>query len=171
MSATRHPSASLLLRSIALLLVWSYCAELPAFAAHKAHPASKRDEKHEIEMMEEQWRAAQLAGDVAAMDRLLADDFVGISMTGQANTKMQQLERIRSRSLVLTRIDLSDRKIKLVGTVAIVTSLVQVEGSNEGSSMHGTYRYTRIYQRLPSGVWKTTNFEATRVPQGVSRPS
>ena len=29
--------------------------------------------------------------------------------------------------------------------------------------MHGTYRYTRVYSRLPSGTWKITNFEATRV--------
>ncbi len=135
-------------------------------AAKKISAGSKRDSRHIVESLEDQWRAAQLTADVSAMDRLLADDFVGISITGQANTKTQQLDRIRNRRLVLTRIDLSDRKIKLLGTVAIVTSLAQVEGTNEGEPMKGTYRYTRVYQRLASGTWKTTNFEATRVPQG-----
>nr|WP_179490055.1 nuclear transport factor 2 family protein [Granulicella arctica] len=132
--------------------------------------ASRHDAKREIEVLEEQWRTALIAGDVAALDRLMSDDFIGISMTGQVNTKMQQLDRVRNRTLVITKMDLSDVKIKLVGSVAIVTSLSQIEGMNDGLSMQGTFRYTRVYQRLPSGVWETTNFEATRVPGGRRPP-
>lgn len=141
------------------------------FAAHNGlaiqrpvHLGSKRDARHEIEALEEQWRVAQMSGDIATIDRLLADDFVGISMTGQANTKSQQLDRFRNRTLVLTKIDLDDRKIKLLGSVAVVTCLARVEGTNEGESMQGNYRYTRVYQRI-AGAWKTTNFEATRIPK------
>jgi len=132
--------------------------------AKVTRPESKHNEKREIEVLEEQWSAAQVAGDVATIDQLLSDDFIGISMTGQANTKAQQIDRFKSRRLVITKISLKDRKIKLVGGVAIVTSRADVEGVNEGEAMKGVFRYTRVYQRLPSGVWKTTNFEATRVP-------
>lgn len=135
--------------------------------AHYAFAGGKQQKKHDIkrqvEVLEEQWRKAQLAGDVATMDRMLADDFVGISMSGQLNTKAQQLDRVKSRRLVVTRIDLTDRKVKLVGSVAIVTSQAEVEGTNESQAMHGLYRYTRIYQRLPGGEWKITSFEATRI--------
>ncbi len=124
----------------------------------------KHDYKREVELLEEQWRAAQLAGDVNAMDKLLSDDYVGISMTGQVNTKAQQLSRIRSHSFVLTRIELGEMKIKLVGEVAIVTVRASVEGTNEGVPINGVFRYTRIYQHLPDGGWKITNFEATRIP-------
>ena len=64
---------------------------------------------------------------------------------------------------MLTKIELTDVKVKLIGTTAVVTSLADVDGTNEGAPMHGTYRYTRVYSRLPSGNWKITNFEATRV--------
>lgn len=64
---------------------------------------------------------------------------------------------------MITKIDLSDRKVKLVGSIAIVTSQAEVEGTNESEAMHGLYRYTRIYQRLPNGEWKITSFEATRI--------
>ena len=136
------------------------------FASAEAHRPreSKRDEKRQIEDLEERWRRALIADDVAAADNLLSEDYVGISMSGQANTKMQQLERFRTHRLVIVRMQMSDSKVKLVGPVAIVTALAQVEGTNEGVSMTGKFRYTRIYQRLPSGVWKTTNFEATRIP-------
>jgi len=108
---------------------------------------------------------AQLNDDIGQMDRLLSDDYVGITMNGQVVTKAQQLERMRSRQLELTKIDLTDVKVKLIGTTAIVTSQANVEGTNEGTPMHGTYRYTRVYSRLPSGLWKITNFEVTRVTQ------
>jgi ketosteroid isomerase-like protein len=131
-------------------------------AAAKAHE-KKHDTKKQVEALEEQWRVAQLAGDVGTMDKMLADDFIGISMSGQVNTKAQQLERVRTRKLVVTKVELSDMKVKLVGTIAIVTCQAEVEGTNESGSMKGLYRYTRIYQRLPIGEWKITSFEATRI--------
>jgi ketosteroid isomerase-like protein len=54
--------------------------------------------------------------------------------------------------------------VKLIGSIAIVTSRAEVEGTNDGVPVRGTFRYTRVYQRLPSGMWKITSFEATRVP-------
>jgi ketosteroid isomerase-like protein len=130
----------------------------------------KHDAKRQVEALEEQWRQAQLIGDVGAMDKLLSDDYIGITMTGQVNTKTQQLDRMRMHKIALTKLDLGDRQVKLVGAIAIVTSRAEVEGTNEGAPVKGTYRYTRVYQRLPSGAWKITSFEATRVP-GRKNPS
>jgi ketosteroid isomerase-like protein len=135
-----------------------------AMAAPIPHKEHKREARREIEAVEEEWRTAQLAGDVATMSKLLADDYFGISIAGQLNNKTQQLERLQKHTLVLTKIDVSDVKIKLLGRVAIVTSLAEIEGMNDGESMHGTYRYTRVYKRYPDGSWKITNFEVTRVP-------
>src|ERR1700728_715743 len=136
-----------------------------AFAIHmQPLHEKKHDAKRQVEALEEQWRQAQLAGDVATMDKLLSDDYIGISMTGQVNTKMQQLERMRMHKVALTKLDLGDRQVKLIGSIAIVTSRAEVEGTNDGAPIRGTFRYTRVYQRLPSGAWKITSFEATRVP-------
>jgi ketosteroid isomerase-like protein len=137
----------------------------PAFAGHmQPLHEKKHDAKRQVEAIEEQWRQAQLAGDVATMDSLLSDDYIGISMTGQVNTKIQQLDRMRNHKIVLSRLDLGEMQVKLIGSIAIVTSRAEVEGTNEGMPVKGTYRYTRVYQRLPTGGWKITSFEATRVP-------
>src|ERR1700733_3555914 len=136
-----------------------------AFALHmQPLHEKKHDAKKQVEALEEEWRQAQLSGDVAAMDKLLSDDYIGISVTGQVNTKMQQLDRMRSHKFVLTKLQLGEMQVKLVGSIAIVTSRAEVEGTNEGVPVQGTFRYTRVYQRLPSGAWKITSFEATRVP-------
>lgn len=123
----------------------------------------KPDYRRQILELEELWRTAQISGDIAAMDKLLSEDYVGITMNGQVVTKMQQLDRIRSRQVEVTKIQLSDVKVKLISNTAIVTSQADVEGTGDGAPLHGTYRYTRVYTRLPSGSWKITNFEATRV--------
>ena len=152
--------------TVGILCLILLTAAGPYVAAAKApKPAKKPDYKRQVEQLEELWRVAQLNDDIGQMDRLLSDDYVGITMNGQVVTKAQQLERMRSRQLELTKIDLTDVKVKLIGTTAIVTSQANVEGTNEGTPMHGTYRYTRVYSRLPSGLWKITSFEVTRVTQ------
>lgn len=143
------------------ILLVTLCS-FPA-SAKGSKSAKKPDFKRQVEQLEEIWRVSQLNGDIAEMDKLLSDDYVGITMNGQVVTKMQQLDRMRTRQYVLTKIELNDVKVKLIGTTAIVTSQAEVEGTNEGNSIRGTYRYTRVYSRLPSGTWKITNFEATRV--------
>jgi ketosteroid isomerase-like protein len=145
---------------MAVVLVACFIACAQAQQSHKQ--PKKHDIRKQVEALEEKWRTAQLSGDVATMDKMLADDFIGISMSGQVNTKAQHLERIRTHKLVLTKIDLDDMKVKLVDSVAIVTSQADVEGTSEGTPVKGIYRYTRVYQHLPSGEWKITSFEATR---------
>ena len=148
-------------RMVLAFLVCFFLVPLPAHAWQ-----AKRDVKRQIEQLENQWRTAQLAGDIPTMDHMLSDDYVGITMTGQVTTKAQQMTRFRSRSLVLTRLDMQDVKIKLVGQVAIVTVKARVEGTSDVKRIDGEYRYTRIYHQLASGAWKITNFEATRISHG-----
>ncbi len=127
----------------------------------------KRVERREIAALESQWRQAQISEDILSMDHLLADDFLGITAAGQVVTKSQQLDRMRSRQLAITRLDMSDTKIKISGKLAVVTSLVRLEGTADGAPLHGYFRYTRVYQREPGDGWKITNFEATRVPNAA----
>lgn len=139
-------------------------ALLPACALAGRKHGKAPKVRQQIMQLEEQWRTAQLSGDAASMDQLLSDDYVGITATGEVRTKAQQLDRMRSHDFTLTRLDVSDTKIKLVGAVAIVTSLAQFEGTNQGKPVQGSSRYTRVYQRLGTGLWKITNFEATHIP-------
>jgi ketosteroid isomerase-like protein len=129
---------------------------------HKTHHV-KRMERKQVEQLEEQWRQAMLSDDVSSMDKLLSDDYLGVTAGGDMVTKMQQLDRMRKRQITVTKLDTSDLKFKLIGQIAIVTSLAHVGAVADGKSIDGEFRMTRIYQRLASGAWKITSFESTKV--------
>ena len=131
-----------------------------------AQPRHKREAREQILALEQQWKRAQVSGDVSAMDKLLSDDYLGITSGGDVLTKAQQLDRMRTRALSLTSLEISDIKIKLVGQIAIVNSLARTAGTSDSVRLDGSFRYTRVYQHLPSGAWKITNFEITRIRGG-----
>jgi ketosteroid isomerase-like protein len=134
---------------------------------HKnGHHPPKRMEREQVEDLERQWSQAMLSSDAAAMDKLLSDDYLGVTSTGDLLTKTQQLDRMRNRQITMVKLDTSESKIKLLGRIAIVTSLARIDGISEGKPLAGNFRYTKVYQRLPSGMWRITSFEATHVRPG-----
>jgi ketosteroid isomerase-like protein len=127
-------------------------------------PRSERHEsKHEIDQLEQNWRDAILHRNVAVMDGLLADDYVGITANGTLQSKDQTLASLKSGATHLTALDLSDLKVRFYGQTALVTSRAEVTGTTGDGDVHGSYRYTRVYVRDPKGAWKIVSFEASRI--------
>ena len=129
-------------------------ASLPHRGGHELHK--------EIEALEMQWRQAQLNNDVGLMDRLLAEDYIGISANGTIETKAEALALRRAGTLHITTLDLNDLKVRIYGDTAVVTSRAYVTGTNGSSNISGQYRYTRVYNRR-FGQWKIVSFEASRM--------
>jgi len=126
--------------------------------------------REEVVDLENQWVKVQIQGDVPGMDKLLSPDFLGITGMGEVVTKAQQLDRMKNRTFVIRTMQISDVRVKLLGQrAAIVTSLAQLDATMDGRPMVGSFRYTHVYQKLPTGMWSITNFEATRVPNGGRR--
>lgn len=143
---------------------------LIAVPLHAGPHRGSRTMRDQIEALETQWKKAALANDTDAMDHLLSEDYLGITSSGQVVTKPQQLDRMRTRNFSIQSLDVTDVKIKLISQhAAIVTSLAQVDGTNDGRPIHGSFRYTRVYQRVPNDGWKITSFEATRVPNRLAQ--
>jgi ketosteroid isomerase-like protein len=152
----RPPMRTLVVVTVALVAALPY-----ASAQNRKGKEHKHVERAQIIALEHQWQKAALADDIPAMDNLLSEDYLGINAGGEVLTKTQQLDHMRDGKFMLTKLDISDIRIKLVGNIAIVTCLAQVEGTSDDAPLHGAYRYTRIYQRLAGGVWRVTNFEVT----------
>lgn len=158
-----------LLRSpllVAGLLLLAAATVLDSGAATPPVPRAQRHEyRHEIDQMEEAWRTAMLKGNSAALDSLLADDYTAITAKGAIQTKAQALEGLRSGSLQLSDLTISDRKVRIYGSTAVVTSVAELTGSRNDQEISGRYRYTRVYVRNSLGQWKIVSFETSRIQE------
>jgi len=86
-------------------------------------------------------------------------------------SKEQALAAIRSGAMKINSLELSDRKIRLYGTTALVISRAEVKGASAEGDMSGSYRYTRVYVRDARGVWRIVSFEANRIREPGERRS
>lgn len=151
-------SGTLLIAAFIVAIV--FC---PALLIAGMPRAQKHESRHEIDQLEEAWREAVMKSNTAAMDKLLADDYLAITASGTLQTKDQALANLRAGRTKITALEISDRKVRFYGTTALVTSLADVQGSTSDGELSGSYRYTRVYVRDPQGSWKIVSFEASRI--------
>lgn len=134
----------------------------PSYGGLLPRRGDKHEQHKEVEAIEYQWRQAMLNNNLGDMDKLLADDYIAITANGTIETKAQAIAARRAGTLRITRMDISDTKVRIYGDTAVVTSRAEINGSNGASDVSGHYRYTRVYNyRL--GKWKIVSFEASRM--------
>jgi len=143
---------------IAAFVMLALAASLPAMPR-----AEKHETRHQIEQLEDTWSKAILHGNVAAMEALLADDYMAITPTGILQSKEQALANLRAGTIHFKSIDLNDRKIRLYGTTALVTSRAEVTATGPEGNISGSYRYTRVYVKDAHGAWRIVSFEASKI--------
>jgi ketosteroid isomerase-like protein len=150
-----------------VLLLGACLAGMPLPVHAAAIPLLHREDRlhREIENLESQWRAALMQNDVATINRLLADDYLGINPNGTLETKADALAQRRAGTTKISTIDPINLKVRVYGDTAVVTSQVQIEGHDGDRDISGRYHYTRVYSRR-SGEWKVVSFEASRIPAG-----
>jgi len=148
--------------SLVLILACGFTGQ-----AHAGFP--HRDNAHkEIEGLELDWRQAQITNNISVVERLLADDYLGISANGTLETKADALAQRRSGTVRISSIDPDNVKVRVYGETAVVTSRVDVVGHDGDRDISGRYHYTRVYNHR-SGEWKIVSFEASRIPPGSKR--
>lgn len=129
-----------------------------------ARSRHRKEARKEIERLESECRTAVIDNDVAALNRLTADDYIGISPNGTLQTKQQLIAALSAGKLRFTKIEYSDTKIRVYGDSAVVTTTAEVTGSNDAGEFSGKYRYTRVYTRHnDTGTWRIVSFESSRV--------
>ena len=66
------------------------------------------------------WTAAERAGDVAALERLLADDFLAVGPLGFFLSRQDWLDRHATGALTYRTFELTDTRIRQYGDVTVV---------------------------------------------------
>ena len=108
-------------------------------------------------------RQAQLAGDVAALDRLLDDALVFTTLDGSVVGKADDLGLHRSGRLRITRMDPGDRRVVHLGAAAVVSVRMEAAATLDGVEIRGPLRYTRVWCERPGG-WRVVAGHMSAVP-------
>lgn len=117
----------------------------------------------EILACEDALRQAQLASDVAELDRLLDDLLVFTNIDGTLAGKSDDLSLHRSGRLRITRMDPSDRRLLHLGTTSVVSVRMDAEAIIDGAPAAATLRYTRVWHKRPDG-WRLVAGHMSTVP-------
>jgi len=108
----------------------------------------------QIKDCEEQLRKAMLDSDIALLDDLISPDLLFTNHLGQIMTKQDDLDAHRSGILKISKIILSEQKIKLLDSLAIVSAKAKILGSFDSVESENDFRFTRVWDKSPTGNWQ-----------------
>ena len=103
--------------------------------------------------MENAWNRAELQNDGAAVELLLADDFVMTVAEGTLYNKAQMIASVKDRSYHPDLLESSDIAVHSYGSTAIVTGAYHERGVDRGKPWERRGRFTDTWIYL-SGRWQ-----------------
>jgi ketosteroid isomerase-like protein len=135
-------------RRVPLLLALALISLAPA--ANFATPQQKSDAASKILTLENKWNEAYKQGDVAALDSLLADDFIITDEEGLTFSKVGYLAHSGNSDNKVLISEMSDLKVRMHGDVAIVTGAYHEKGISNGKPYEFHDRLTDVWMMTGS---------------------
>lgn len=128
-------------------------------AAASASSASAVEQ--ELLKLERAWLDAYQKHDVAAMERIEADDFSITHSNGQVITKAQEIANLKKAGPGESSMTFSteETKVRLFGDTAILNGIVVMKGNNSTQRS----RYTDVYVKR-NGQWQVVASHLSQIP-------
>jgi uncharacterized protein (TIGR02246 family) len=109
-------------------------------------------EEQALMQIERDWAAAGVSNDWAALDKILAAEYVNNS-DGTIRPKKQLLAEMKSGASKTTSATTSEMRALVLGETGIVQGLWVDKSTRNGKDTSGTYRYTDIFVKC-DGRWQ-----------------
>ena len=107
---------------------------------------------------------AQIAGDAATLDRIYADDYTLVNVSGIVTTKAQRLAAIKSGEIKYESVSVDEVNIRSYGDTAVVTDRATVKLQDKGQDLSGQYRVTLTFVKI-KGTWQLVAAQNTRITE------
>ena len=88
---------------------------------------------------------AQIGADAAALDRIYADDFIGVGPSGTVRTKKQVILDFTSGTLKFQSITTDEVQVRVYENTAVETGLSTMDGQDNGKAVPRNTRFTRVW--------------------------
>jgi len=119
--------------------------------------SARRDQRRSVEQvirqLDRERIQAQIHADRVALERIYADDFIGIGPSGTVRTKPQVLADFTSHDLKFQSITTDDVRIRVYGNTVVETGRSTMVGQDKGRVVPRDNRFTRVWVRR-QGRWR-----------------
>jgi ketosteroid isomerase-like protein len=130
-----------------------------AVAAITARADSAADEKA-VAALDTQYQAAVKINDAGTMDRILGDDFVVVTGTGQIYSKADLINMARTKRVQYEHQEDTNKTVRVWGDTAVVTATLWLKGLDQGKPFDWHVWFSDTYVRTPSG-WRYVHGQAS----------
>ena len=120
---------------------------------HSARRAPRRNVDRVIRQVDYERIQAQIGADAAALDRIYANDFIGIGPSGTVRTKAHVIADFTSGDLKFQSITTDDVQVRVYGNTAVETGRSTMIGQDKGKAVPRDNRFTRVWIKQ-QGRWR-----------------
>ena len=96
---------------------------------------------------------AQIGADTVALNRIYADDFIGVGPSGTVRTKPQVIADFTSGGLKFQSITTDQVQVRIYGNTAVETGRSIMIGQDKNKVVPRDNRFTRVWVKL-DGRWQ-----------------
>lgn len=111
---------------------------------------------------EKAWNEALLANDLATVNRIVADDWVGIDFKGAMTSKEETLAQLKSGESRNEYVELGDMNVRVYGDTAVVMGTDTEKSVYQGENTSGRYAFTDVFVKK-DGRWQAVASQSTRI--------
>jgi ketosteroid isomerase-like protein len=140
-------------RTIVIAVLTLTAASIALGQKQSARPDQKKSVEQVIRQLDHERIQAQIGADRAALDRIYADDFIGIGPSGTVRTKPQVISDFTSGDLKFQSITTDDVRLRVYGNTAVETGRSTMDGQDKGKTVPRDNRFTRVWVKQ-QGRWR-----------------
>ena len=118
-----------------------------------------------IAQLERDWVTAIFKKDAAALDRLLAKEFAGVSPTAHFYNKDMAIEDLVKGTYAVELMNLDDVSVNAYGDMAVAFASQEEKSRYAGADVSGHYHYTNVWA-FRDGRWQAVASHGTRFDKG-----
>jgi uncharacterized protein (TIGR02246 family) len=150
-------------------LVIAILALTPTYIVLGQEQSTSRDQRSSVEQaikqLDNERIRAQIGADALALDRIYADDFIGVGPSGTVRTKAQVISDFTSGDLKFQSIVTDEVQVRVYENTAVETGLSTMSGQEKGKAVPRDTRFTRVWVKQ-EGRWRlVANHYSSRITQ------
>jgi ketosteroid isomerase-like protein len=144
------------------LFVIAAVLSLVLVTADRPVRASVSTDMEFISFLEEAWVNAIVTKNVKVLDRMMADDFSGVSASGAPYTKQEAISDVTSGYYKVEKMEMDNLKVRVFGDFAIATYYQNEKSNLGGEERSGRYIFTDVWVNTGDD-WKAVSSHGTPV--------